>query len=77
MAQLENLTPGDVTALENFADERKKLNQKLDLKIHEMTDMDIAKKLDRVLEEIASLNAKLDHIFGKAVLLDGRFIELK
>jgi len=77
MAQIENMTPEDVSAFDAFVCERKKLNESLEVKKFEMTDMDIAKKLDKVSEEVERLSAKIDRIFGKAVLLDGRFVTLR
>lgn len=80
MAVINNLNQDDVKALESFISERQKINSQIAMTIfseYSSKDQDLHEKLDTLLNEVRSLNTKLDNIFGGSVLLNGAFVDLK
>ena len=73
----ENLTPKNVTDLQEVMKEISKTNPELKYQFYDMneeidyTETEIT--LGSVLTAINELKAKIDLIFGDAVLIDGKF----
>jgi hypothetical protein len=74
-----NLTDENVNDLQKQMEEMQKYNPGLQWEFYnqsnkEPTDIEI--KLDRIQADLTTLKAKIDLIFGSAVLINGRFQEL-
>jgi hypothetical protein len=81
MVLLNNLDSDDVNALEEFFRERQKINQKIKMNLFsqasETEHADIHSKISVLIDEVRALNTKLDNIFGRYVLLNCSFVDIK
>ena len=75
MAQIDNLRPEDVDGLKNFIDVMTQSNPDVTIKTYPMDKKPV--DVRELADKVDALSAKLDKIFGNAVLIDGRFIEIK
>jgi hypothetical protein len=70
------MNPDDVKAFEDLTALRQELNKELKFKTFPMEDLELAKRMTSLEKELASLSDKIDRIFGKSVLIKGRFVDI-
>ena len=76
MGQIENMLPEDVERFTELAHELEKANSNLKFKTFPMEDLELAKRMTKMEEKLASLSAKIDRIFGESILINGRFVDI-
>ena len=77
MGQTENMTPENVEAIQQEIERLSQTNPALKFKTFPMEDLEFAKRLTALEENVDSIMTKLTNIFGNYVLIEGQFRELK